>query len=200
MSEPKQHHFVPRFYLRRFANDKDQVAIRSRTGNSYVISTRRALTRSGLYRVPGQPLTAEATLSGFEDLASNALKKIDAGEFPYPGSKIREALTIFGALQLLRHHDAFAMFEYYYEVIRGVGEPPVDNETVREFLARSLGFEPHETEVQALCDFANGLLSMWPESRRAENELPHLRVQVLFERALDVMPMDVVDGRGLGMS
>ncbi len=190
MSEPKLHHFVPRFYLRRFANNKDQVAIRSRAGNCYVTSTRKALTRSGLYRVPGQPLTAEATLSGFEGLASDALKSVDAGNFPHPRTKIREALTLFGALQLTRHYDTMTMIEYYFEVIREVGDPPVDSDTVHQFLAKSYGFKPHENEVHALRDFANGALQMWPESRGAESALSRVRVQGLFEKALDdVAPM-----------
>ena len=50
MSDPKIHHYVPRFYLRGFADTNDRLAVRERQGRTYVTSTNNVMARSGLYR------------------------------------------------------------------------------------------------------------------------------------------------------
>lgn len=182
MTEPKRHHFVPRFYLRRFANEHDRVCVRSRDGRSFQTSTGNVMIRSGLYRVPSELRTVETTLSKFEAAASEAFERVDSDCFPSTRTDERRALAMFLALQFARHFDNLAVFELMHDVRDRVETLPVSLVTVRQHLTELYGFEPSDDEARAAADFVNGYFNMWPNAKI--NDIQEFRVKSMFDMAL----------------
>ncbi|MCY4518925.1 MAG: DUF4238 domain-containing protein [Acidimicrobiaceae bacterium] len=188
MTEPKRHHFVPRFYLRRFADEDDRVFVRSRNGRSFVTSTGNVMVRSGLYRIPSQLRTAEATLSKYEESAHRALERIGRGGFPSVGTEERPVLALFVALQFARHFDYLTAFELRYDIEEIAGSLPASLTMMRQYLSELYGFEPRDHEVQAAADFINGYFNMWPNE--TIEDIQEFRIQTMFEMALNtIAPM-----------
>ena len=156
MSKPKVHHFVPRFYLRGFANAKDRVAVRDREGRSYVTSTRNVMARSGLYTVPGHHSEMEETLSRIETETSLPFKALLSGSLPPLGSTDRSTLANFMAIQMSRNLDDFAVFFILArEASKAFGSLPVSKEDMRSLLTERYGFEPNDSEVETARDITN---------------------------------------------
>lgn len=181
MSEPKIHHFVPRFYLRRFANAKDQVAVRARDGGAFTTSTRNVMARMGLYRVPRKKLTAEFTLGGLEDQSKAVVDQIcSQGDLPWPGSDGRRCLALFMALQLNRSPDTALRLEFARDVVEEFGSTSVSEDEMRRYLRdHVLGFPPRQPEVSAACDFVNFAASRTDFPDR--DALAELRIQLMFD-------------------
>ncbi|MDF1595123.1 MAG: DUF4238 domain-containing protein [Acidimicrobiia bacterium] len=186
MSEPKLHHFVPQSYLKRFANERNQVAVRSRDGSTFLSNTRNVMAVIGLYKVPQQPLTAEQTLGALEEDAKEVLDRIDEERtLPPSGSGERDTLALYMGVQLARDPDHVLSFEFTHDVIEAIGDPPIDPESMRDYLERNvLGFEPHETEVQGACDFVNAS-AMQPDFPTRE-DTAQLRIDLMFNLGLQV--------------
>ena len=157
MSEPKVHHFVPRLYLRGFANTKDQVAVRDRKGRAYITSTRNVMARSGLYRVPGQSSNAESALGRIESETVGPLRELRTGSLPSRGSPNRSAIARFMAIQTLRDIDDNPLFGMVRALRKRFECFPVSRQDTRRFLAESYGFEPSSPEVNTAWEMANFL-------------------------------------------
>lgn len=107
MPEPrsKRHHYVPQFYLRRFADQKGRLSgYRRTTGGTVRITTRNAAVATGFYNIvdeTGQPSDAlEKDLSDLEGNAAEALRRL-VNEWP-PEADVKEAVADFIALQAAR--------------------------------------------------------------------------------------------------
>jgi hypothetical protein len=86
VAENKKHHFVPRFYLKRFSSDGKSI-------NLYNLKSSGAILRANLknqcYRdyFYGRKLDVERALAGVEDEAANLFRQIDHyGCLPPPHS------------------------------------------------------------------------------------------------------------------
>jgi len=106
-SEPKLHHYVPQFLLRRFANDQEQVlTIDRKTKDSFPQSISKAAARTGFYKILNDDGSTdnrvEEALGKIESRAATASAKlVDEGIFPL-GDEDRDAIAAFTALQYVR--------------------------------------------------------------------------------------------------
>ncbi len=152
MSHPTNHHFVPQFYLRRFADGNGRLAVRDRTHGPFTNSTRKVMAESDLYTVPGRQLTAEFTLGDFERAASGAIAGVVEGSLPRAGSRERHALTLFIALQLHRAPTSMAHLAFVRDAREALGPDSITHEDMRGYLTGLFGFTPHESEVAGARD------------------------------------------------
>ncbi len=85
MSEPKRHHYVPQFYLKSFANDREQIWVYDRKTREYrQQSVKDTAVQQNYYRVrtkDGKHSTEiEKFFSQVEGLACAAMSKLERGE------------------------------------------------------------------------------------------------------------------------
>jgi hypothetical protein len=105
--QPKRHHFVPKFCLRRFADHKRRVRMyrRGTKESPRLASINNAAVESGFYTIEEKSgertAKVEQLLSMIEGLAQEAIVRIASGQFP-PTSEDRTNLSIFMAFQILR--------------------------------------------------------------------------------------------------
>jgi hypothetical protein len=104
ISEPSRRRpIVPELLLRRFADDTGRVLMERRDrSRRRVVAVGEAAAESGLYAVlPGGPGgSLEALLDRVEQLASRAIDRVVAGDFP-PRAEARGALAVLVALTLV---------------------------------------------------------------------------------------------------
>ena len=185
MSEPKVHHFVPRFYLRGFANARDQVAVRDREGRSYVTSTRNVMARSGLYTIPGRHSNAEEALSRIETEASRPFKALRSGSLPPLGSPGRSTLAQFMAIQMSRDLDDFAVFFVLArEARKAFGSLPVSKGDMRSLLVERNGFEPNDSEVETARDITN----LFGTAPLDEAQMKDMELDIMMDASRKVAP------------
>lgn len=152
MAEPKRHHLVPEFYLRRFANGQGRIALHRRaTGQTKTISVRDAAVGVGFYTVldeQGTPSQRVETsiLQKLDDRAATALRRLASGPFP-PAEADRSDLAMFIAFQALRG----PAFRHQVEAVGDITAKLLLQHTTREDLSRPLedGRIPSEEEVEA---------------------------------------------------
>jgi len=104
-SQPRRHHYVPRFYLARFADQKDRISVYDRTtGRVFASNAKNLAVETDFYQLAeeyGLPSTyLEETLAALEGDAANALREVDTlGTIPRGH---RSVLAPFLGIQLLR--------------------------------------------------------------------------------------------------
>lgn len=166
--QARRHHVVSKFYLRYFADEREQVTTVMLPGDRiFTQSIRRASVSSGYYTVidqAGQESdVVEQVLSEVEGVAAAAWRELDAGVWPLPDEH-RWSMAAWLAAQLLRgtgvrnSMSEMASHALLLEIIIGgrarlrealaeAGEP-VDDETVnREWV--DLFKDPVRAEVHA---------------------------------------------------
>jgi hypothetical protein len=148
---PKLHHVVPRFFLRRFADD-DLVSVVSRDGSvpSFTASVDVVLAEKYFYDtdVNGAPNAwwVESMLADLEGRAKPVLDKIDGGVFP-PRGDDREILAMFVATALVRGHRFRALLPGVWRALQlGPTPTPAD---MRAGLRSMFGIEVTDAEVEA---------------------------------------------------
>lgn len=110
MSEARRHHFIPRMYLRRFADKKRRVRVYDRaSGRRFTTNIANAAVETGFYdivREDGQrDLAAEQVLSRIEAAASAALDRVSVLNFP-PSQADRESIVTFLATMRTRTRES----------------------------------------------------------------------------------------------
>jgi len=184
VSEPKLHHWIPRSYLRRFA-ESDRVAVRHRTrGMDSGRSTAKVAAENGLYRVPDQPLTAEGTLEKIESAALRGFEQLQEGKLPRTGTEARQALALFMGIQLNRAPTSQTISRFLSELRSRSGNGPFTDEQVRSLLIEQYGFEPRDAEVYAAKEQANAA----PPEERDPSKQRSDELGLMFEIALGMAP------------
>lgn len=111
MSEAKRHHYVPRFYLRRFADQKDRlIGHRKSTDKSVQTSSKNVAVETGFYSVEVEGVdgnVVEDALAVADSETAGVLARLDKSGLPISDDD-RVTLAVFIALQLVRtkHHRA----------------------------------------------------------------------------------------------
>lgn len=125
MSQPKRHHFLPKFYLRRFADHKRRIRRYERGSKKpIVMSVINAAVETGFYTITEESGTqsqkVEALLSRIEQDAAAAVERLLKGHFP-PSPADRESLALFIAFQIMRtpeqRHEYELMVDYAQKLL-----------------------------------------------------------------------------------
>ena len=104
-SEPKRHHYVPRFYLQRFADPQGKLSAYDRQSSKTITTKPTALAaENDFYRLPDDarlpPMALENAFSSQEGDAARAIRDtVSAG---YVSQEDRQVLALHVALQLAR--------------------------------------------------------------------------------------------------
>lgn len=185
MSEPRRHHLVPQFYLRRFScKNKLRMANRA-SGTKVVTSVSNAAVQNDFYTLRrddgGDSYAVERRLSQIEGHTAIALQHFAGGTFP-PSEEDRLQLSVFIALQALRGTD-------FREDHRTMGRKLVDHiiattgpEQVRRGI-RDAGHEPTDEEVQASFEHMEESLAHY-----AVEPPPEESIAMMLEMAAKVAP------------
>jgi hypothetical protein len=186
-TEPKRHHFVPRFYLRHFSDHKKRVRMYARgtKRKPEVTSVNNAAVESGFYTIAeetgDESQRVEHLLSIIEGLAKAAIGRILKGQFP-PDIEDRSNLSLFMALQMLRtpeHRRSYeAMVDYGQKVMFEGWTPDFARERLKE-----KGIEPTDEAVAEIMDLVEN-----PDKYRF---VPHQNehIKIMLNVATKVAPV-----------
>jgi len=186
-TEPKCHHFVPRFYLRHFADRKKRVRMYARGAKKkrIVTSVNNAAVESGFYTIVDemgdQSQRAEQLLSMIEGLAKAAIGRMLKGRFP-PDIEDRSNLSLFLALQILRtpeHRRSYeATVDYSQKVMLEGWTPGYARQRLKEE-----GIDPTDKAVAEIMDVVDN-----PDNYRF---VPHQNehINIMLDVAAKVAPV-----------
>lgn len=152
MSDPVKHHYVPQLYLRRFANERQQLQVTERAPphKSYKSHVRDVASERLFYRLEtesGPSLELEKALSQLESEFHTSITNLTTKAFP-PSADDREVMSFFIALQWLRGRDQRDSFAKLYDQFMKVVLVNTPRTTIRHVLEQQLGREPTEAEVE----------------------------------------------------
>ena len=160
MSHKRRAHFVPRTYLRAWADSDDLLAYRRRGDNARPASVKNVAVRAGLYGLGELGDACEKMYQGVEgewpDLRRDLIAQGDL-----QGDQ-RRLFALFAALQLVRTEKHAERANFTSNVAATTAERPVPKDAVRDYL-RDLdgGAEPDESEVEAAWSLVCGELAMF---------------------------------------
>jgi Protein of unknown function (DUF4238) len=167
----KRHHYLPQSYLKAWADEGGQVAVRRRDQpDAFCATTRKVAVEADLYAFPagaGPDDTLEVALSEIEALLPGYLDDLRDGPTPRKGSPARDDISDLLALQIVRTREHVGQWMFPLAAAEYTGERPISREGMRRFLTEEyLGEAPPEQEMQGALDFANYmLLKGMPEKR-----------------------------------
>lgn len=162
--EPRRHHFVPNFYLKRFANQKNQVIQYDRERRrGYSTSVTNCAVETDFYQLLSPDGTtsndAEEFFSLLEAESSAVFRALDAAEILESGPESHDRLTlaIYIAFQFLRTREARDLANQLGDLIyRGNLELALRGKTGEAFvdeLTELAGRSPTTAEIDAAKSF-----------------------------------------------
>lgn len=159
VNRPRRHHVVPRFYLNRWGGESERLAVRRRTGHSFVAGTHNVAVESGFYDIvepSGTVSTAvEVWLGRVEHAAADVLAAIETtGEPPRTGTQARRALAEFLALQFTRTPEQRERTLFPERVRTWLDGRDLTRDLMHEYLRDvHLRFEPAADEIEGAFSF-----------------------------------------------
>ncbi len=172
MTRPKSHHYVPQFYLSRFANDEGSLHVLDKTtGKTFKAASNKIACVNLFYELPdlakhGLDVSLmEQQFSSVEGAAAvvldSALRGIRRGQRveAFAAQPEREALALFLVLQLLRTVEARrVLVDFIRELVAGdqSAPPPPASEAEERDLHASLLW--HDTHVRRLVERVRGMV------------------------------------------
>lgn len=155
MSEPKRHHFVPKFYLARWSID-DVLAVRRRDGGQFEANPTKVAVVNGFYDFRADDGEVSKEVERFlaqavEGPAASAFESIDVtGRPPVLGSDERQAIAAFIAFQMVRTPERRAEMMLAESVAEFLAGRQLTDELMAEYLETvHLGFKPSKREARA---------------------------------------------------
>lgn len=158
----KRPHFVPRTYLRAWADSDDQVAYRRRGGNAIPKSVKNVAVVGGIY---GLGELGDACEMMYQDIEVEwpDLRRDLIAHGDLQGDQ-RRLFAVFAALQLMRTEKHAEQMNFTSNVAATTAERPIPKDAVRDYLCDlDDGAEPDESEVEGAWAFVCGQLSMFGE-------------------------------------
>lgn len=188
MADAKRHHFVPRFYLERFAKD-GSLHVRRRDGRTFTTGAAAIAVRTGFYDVthPDGEVSKEVEewLGRLEGQAATAMRNIDAAGVP-PGldDPDRAVLSLYLAIQLARTPEQRERIQFPERVGEFLAGRELTKELMAEYLHDThLGFTPEPSEVQGAYDFASYVLAQSDQVTDEES------MQILLSTSQETSPV-----------
>ncbi|WP_257462464.1 DUF4238 domain-containing protein [Archangium lipolyticum] len=154
MTDPIKHHYVPQFYLRHFANNRDQVRVVERTspGRTYICPVRDVASERYFYKLEtgsGASLELEKTLSEIESASRAALEGLIAQPFP-PSAETREIIGFFVGLQWLRGRDQRDTYNHMADQFAKLILINQPKKALRKHFRDATGRDPTDAEIERL--------------------------------------------------
>jgi Protein of unknown function (DUF4238) len=151
----KRPHFVPRTYLRGWANGDDQVSYRRRGQDHAVItSTTNVAVAGGIYGTGEAAQAREEMFSQIEaEWTSLCTELTEHGDL---SGQRRSALAVYMAMQLNRTLISTEGLSFAAKVAATTDERPIPKEAVKQYFLALEGCQPEDNEVEAASDFING--------------------------------------------
>lgn len=153
MSEPRRHHYVPQFYLKRFADTRGKIVqVRREDGKLVATSTvGKTAASNDFYTVElddgAKSQEIEKFLSKLEADAAPIIEAMVSGNLPE--NEAREHLAIFLALQMNRGHDVRDLEQQAMTAITRMILRVAPPEYIRETL-REKGIEIDDDRIAAM--------------------------------------------------
>jgi hypothetical protein len=169
VAQTKRPHFVPAGYLRAWADDADQVAVRRRgSADVHTPNVINVAVDAGIYGRGACGQAREDMFKQLEDmwplLRANLLAR--GGTLT---SDDRDAVAVFAALQLVRTREHVAQTEFLASFAEFTSRRPVTREDMRTYLTeRHLKSEPSDSEVEGAWTLAYGALKNGPPPSKDE--------------------------------
>jgi hypothetical protein len=156
--DPRRHHYVPRFYLRRFA-DEDQLArVRlEKPGDHDVANVNDVAVMKDLYTTVdidiGETVAVERLLGVLDGLAAGAMARLALGVLFPPQQQDRLNFGLWLSMLHVRGPDTRRTMEMIADQAMKLQMSLVrDEESARAHLRGDDGAEPDDETVQALLD------------------------------------------------
>ena len=134
----KRHHYLPQSYLKAWADEGGQVAVRRRDQpDAFCATTRKVAVEADLYAFPagaGTDDTLEVALSEIEALLPGYLDDLRDGPTPRKGSPARDDISDLLALQIVRTREHVGQWMFPLAAAEYTGERPISREGMRRFL------------------------------------------------------------------
>lgn len=153
LKHPKRHHFVPKVYLKAWADQNNMVGLRRRQG------TRHSLTNIGNvalvkgFHGSGQEASdREAFFNEMEGRWPSLRAWLLIGKLS--SSTERREVARFLAYQRLRTREERTRAEFHETALKFLSERPITAEAMQIFLVEQWGLkDPSPAEVQGACDY-----------------------------------------------
>jgi hypothetical protein len=160
----KRHHYLPESYLKLWADDHRQVAVRRRDQDQpFPASTINVSVESDLYTIPsesGLDDRLERELAEIESVLPAVLATLRDEPVPRRGSSERDHLSYLLALQQVRTPEHMDRLMFPLRAVEFTGEQPVSPAGMKRFLTDDYLREvPSDGELQGALDYTNFTLS-----------------------------------------
>jgi len=155
VTSPKLHHYVPQFYLRRFANDKDQIGVYQRaSGKTFVAPVSQTGAESGFYNIlteDGEVSTVIETevLSRVDSDGAAAIEEVLTGPFP-PSDECRSILAAYAGFQFARGRMFREIYRVQSDFMMKALAQQMTREHIREGLRDTAGAEPTPEDIDQI--------------------------------------------------
>jgi len=185
-SDPRRHHFVPKFYLRRFANNDDQLLVTEahHGGRQWTSAVSDVAVVGDFYTIlldDGSPsYLIEHILGAAEGEAQGAIARASFGVLFPPSPMDRVNLSMFLALQAVRGPGPRRNAEALGDLVTKMQLSLIhDDDTARSYLREALDEEPDDDTVSSfMADLADPDFEVIPHQNQA--------ISLMLDSALEV--------------
>ncbi len=180
----KRHHYVPAFYLRRFADSQNQLQAYRRNDERHVarMPVRSAAVEAGLYMVEDSASeatdAAEIAISEIEAEIAPAFDALLAGPWP-PKHEVRGLVANMVAFQAVRTREMLHTFEGMWDAMAKLGMSVLTRDQLRQLIIDAGDGEPSNKELD---ETMSGIQDF--DGYRVEIH-PNVMVETMMRTAVD---------------
>lgn len=153
LKHPKRHHFVPKVYLKAWADQNNRVGLRRREGTMHSLTNIKNVALEKGFHGSGQEASdREAFFNEMEDRWPSLRAWLLIGKLS--SSAERREVARFLAYQRLRTREERSRSEFNETALKFLPERPITTKAMQTFLVEKWGLQdPSPAEVQGACDY-----------------------------------------------